>query len=118
MLEPDEARRRRRTAEIVGYWTRRRGLTRQLFADRLGKSKSWVDKIHNGDRQLDRLSLLRDIARVLDVPLAVFIDHEEAERRQGCPDEHEIEAIRLALRRYDPLPTYSGPAARHYRSRT
>jgi transcriptional regulator with XRE-family HTH domain len=92
---------RRRTAEIVRYWMHRRGLTRQLFADRLGKSKSWVDKICNGDRQLDRLSLLRDIARVLDVPLAVFIDHEEAERRQGCPDEHEIDAIRLALRRYD-----------------
>lgn len=45
--------------------------------------------------------MLRDIARVLDVPLAVLIDHEEAQRRQACPDEHEIGAVRQALRRYD-----------------
>ncbi len=100
MTEPD-AEQRHRTAEIVRYWMRRRGLTRQLFGDRLGKSMSWVDKIRNGDRQLDRLSVLRDIARVLDIPLTVLVDHDEAERRQTCPDEHEIGAIRQALRCYD-----------------
>jgi transcriptional regulator with XRE-family HTH domain len=92
---------RRRTADVVLYWMRRRGMTRQVFADRLGKSVSWVDKIRNGDRQLDRLSVLRHIADVLDIPLAVLLDPDEAERRRQCPDEAEIAAVRSALGRYD-----------------
>lgn len=94
---------RRQTADVVLYWVQRRGMTRQVFADRLGKSLSWVDKIRAGDRQLDRLSVLRQIARVLDIPLMVLIDPEEAERRRGCPDEPEIAAIRRALGRYDAI---------------
>jgi transcriptional regulator with XRE-family HTH domain len=101
--EYDEQQQRRQVADLVMYWMRRRGLTRQVFADRLGKSLSWVDKIKNGDRQLDRLSVLRQIAKVLDIPLEVLIDSEEAERRQVCPDEREIAAIRSALRRYDAI---------------
>jgi hypothetical protein len=58
-VSEDGADHRRRAAEAVMYWMRRRGLTRQVFADRLGKSLSWVDKIRAGDRQLDRLSVLR-----------------------------------------------------------
>ena len=88
---------------MVLYWMRRRGMTRQIFADRMGRSLSWVDKIRAGDRQLDRLSVLRQIAGVLDVPLAVLIDPEEAQRRRTCPDDHEIEAIRQALGRYDAI---------------
>jgi len=101
--EHDEQQQRRQVAEIVMYWMRRRGLTRQVFADRLGKSLSWVDKIKNGDRQLDRLSVLRQIAQVLDIPLTVLIDPEEAERQRLCPDDREIAAIRSALRRYDAI---------------
>lgn len=68
MTSPDDQQ-RQQAAEVVRYWVRRRGLTRKIFADRLGKSLSWVDKIKNGDQQLDRLSVLRQIASVLDIPL-------------------------------------------------
>ncbi|MFN2495047.1 MAG: helix-turn-helix domain-containing protein [Pseudonocardiaceae bacterium] len=100
MADPG-AGQRRHTADVVLYWMQRRGMTRQVFADRMGKSLSWVDKIRAGDRQLDRLSVLRHIAGVLDIPLNVLIDPEEAERRRVCPDDREVEAIRQALRRYD-----------------
>ena len=99
----DEQQQRRQVADVVMYWMCRRGLTRQVFADRLGKSVSWVDKIKNGDRQLERLGVLRQIAQVLDIPLQVLIDPEEAERRQRCPDDREIAAIRSALCRYDAI---------------
>lgn len=102
MTDPDHAQ-RQETAAVVLYWMQRRGLTRQVFADRMGKSLSWVDKIRAADRQLDRLSVLRQIASVLDIPLAVLIDAEEAERRQTCPDDREIDAVRQALRRYDAI---------------
>lgn len=39
---------RRQTADVVLYWMQRRGMTRQLFADRMGKSLSWV-KIRTGN---------------------------------------------------------------------
>jgi transcriptional regulator with XRE-family HTH domain len=94
---------RQRTAEVVMYWMRRRGLTRQIFADRLGKSVSWVDKIKNGDRQLDRLSVLKQIASVLDLPLVALIDPDQAERLRPCPNEHELAAVRYALQRYDAI---------------
>jgi transcriptional regulator with XRE-family HTH domain len=100
MTDPDHAQ-RQETAAVVLYWMQRRGMTRKIFADRMGKSLSWVDKIRAGDRQLDRLSVLRQIASVLDIPLAVLIDPEEAERQRTCPDGREIDAIRDALRRYD-----------------
>lgn len=101
--EQEEQLRRRQVADVVLYWMRRRGLTRQIFADRLGKSVSWVDKIKNGDRQLDRLSVLRQIAQVLDIPLQALIDPDEADRRRRCPDDGDIAAIRSALRRYDAI---------------
>ncbi|MGH4016608.1 MAG: helix-turn-helix domain-containing protein, partial [Pseudonocardiaceae bacterium] len=94
---------RRQTADVVLYWMQRRGMTRQLFADRMGKSLSWVDKIRAGDRQLDRLSVLRQISAVLDIPLAALIDPEETERRRVCPDDREIDAVRDAVRRYDAI---------------
>ncbi len=94
---------RQETAAVVFYWMQRRGMTRQIFADRMGKSLSWVDKIRAGDRQLDRLSVLRQIASVLDIPLAVLIDPEEAQRQHACPDNREIDAVRHALRRYDAI---------------
>ncbi|MGH3781934.1 MAG: helix-turn-helix domain-containing protein [Pseudonocardiaceae bacterium] len=102
MTDPDHAQ-RQETAAVVLYWIQRRGLTRKIFADRMGKSLSWVDKIRAGDRQLDRLSVLRQIASVLDIPLAVLVDPEEAERQRTCPDDREIDAVRQALRRYDAI---------------
>lgn len=102
MADPGSGQ-RQRTADVVLYWMQRRGMTRQIFADRMGKSLSWVDKIRAGDRQLDRLSVLQQIASVLDIPLSALIDPEEAERRRVCPDEHEVESIRQALRRYDAI---------------
>lgn len=102
MTDPDHAQ-RQETAAVVLYWMQRRGMTRKIFADRMGKSLSWVDKIRAGDRQLDRLSVLRQIASVLHIPLAVLVDPEEAERQRTCPDDREINDIRHALCRYDAI---------------
>ncbi|GAB3651842.1 helix-turn-helix transcriptional regulator [Actinocorallia lasiicapitis] len=101
MTARDETR--REIARRVTYWMARRGMTRQIFADRLGKSVSWVDKIHTGDRQLDRLSVLEQIADVLGISLATLIDRRTAARAADCADEVEIAALREALQRYDGL---------------
>ncbi|NBE84806.1 helix-turn-helix domain-containing protein [Micromonospora sp. NEAU-HG-1] len=43
----------------------RRGMSQQVFADRIGKSKSWVDKVERGVRTLDRLSVIETVAAAL-----------------------------------------------------
>ncbi|WP_343871410.1 helix-turn-helix transcriptional regulator, partial [Dactylosporangium roseum] len=42
----------------VAYWRNRRKMSQQVFADRLGKSKSWVDKVERGVRRLDKFSVV------------------------------------------------------------
>ncbi|HCU92090.1 MAG TPA: hypothetical protein DHU96_04885 [Actinobacteria bacterium] len=41
----------------IGYWRRRRKLTQAVFADRIGRSKSWVEKVERGERSAGRLSV-------------------------------------------------------------
>ncbi|MFC5942476.1 helix-turn-helix domain-containing protein [Micromonospora harpali] len=84
----------------VAYWRGRRSLSQQVFADRLGKSKSWVDKVERGVRALDRVSVLQEVATVLRIDAAVLLgrDIEPAglvERDAG------VERIRAALSRYE-----------------
>ncbi|WBB71935.1 helix-turn-helix domain-containing protein [Micromonospora sp. WMMD1128] len=84
----------------VAYWRGRRKLSQQMLADRLGKSKSWVDKVERGVRSLDKVSTLREIAVALRIDTAVLLGrHTEpvgvAERVEG------VERIRAALSTYE-----------------
>jgi len=83
----------------IGYW-RRRKLTQAVFADRLGRSKSWVEKVERGERSAGRLSVLDDICQVLHVDVAALIGSEPARRAQACLDDTEVERIRSSLERY------------------
>ncbi|OZV76718.1 XRE family transcriptional regulator [Micromonospora echinospora] len=84
----------------VAYWRVRRKLSQQVFADRLGKSKSWVDKIERGVRSLDKVSTLQAIAAVLRVDTAVLLgrDIHPVEVTERVED---VERIRAALSRYE-----------------
>jgi transcriptional regulator with XRE-family HTH domain len=87
----------------VRYWRERRGMTRKHFGDLVGRSASWVDKIESGERKLDRLSLLEQIAEALGVSPNVLVDDEQSRLVAQCPDPVEIAAIRAALQRYESL---------------
>lgn len=83
----------------VAYLRVRRRLSQQSFADRLGKSKSWVDKVERGVRSLERVSTIREIAAVLRVDVAALLGRDvqpagAAERREG------VARIRAALSTY------------------
>jgi transcriptional regulator with XRE-family HTH domain len=84
----------------IGYWRRRRKLTQAVFADRLGRSKSWVEKVERGDRSAGRLSVLDDICQVLQIDIAALIGSEPARQAQACLDDTEVERIRASLERY------------------
>ncbi|WP_327037630.1 helix-turn-helix domain-containing protein [Micromonospora maris] len=84
----------------VAYLRVRRKLSQQSFADRLGKSKSWVDKVERGVRSLERVSTIRDVAAVLRVDTATLLGRdvkptEVVERSEG------VARIRAALATYE-----------------
>jgi transcriptional regulator with XRE-family HTH domain len=92
----------------VAYWRRRRRMSQQVFADRLGKSKSWVDKVERGVRRLDRCSVVREIAEVLQVEVQLLLDRDLQRRADGAggavcaggADRVDVEAIRNGLECY------------------
>ncbi|MFG1849241.1 helix-turn-helix domain-containing protein [Micromonospora carbonacea] len=92
----------------VAYWRGRRKLSQQMLADRLGKSKSWVDKVERGVRALDKVSTLHDLAAVLRIDAAVLLGRDV--RPAGATERAEgVERIRAALSAYE---ITLGPAAR------
>jgi len=94
----------------IGYWRRRRKLTQAVFADRIGRSKSWVEKVERGERSAGRLSVLDGICEVLQVDLAALVGEEPGRMPQACLDDSEVERIRSSLERYAfDAPADSGP---------
>jgi len=90
-------------------------MTQQQFADRLGKSKSWVDKVERGIRRLEKISTIAAIAEALRIDAAVLMgrDIESA----GTPTRADaptpggtVDRIRVALSTYEVA--LGGPAVR------
>ncbi len=96
----------------VAYWRQRRKMSQQVFADRIGKSKSWVDKVERGARRLDKFSVLYEIADVLQVDVQLMLGSYPKRRPESvnCIDEVEVEEIRDALERYDRIGSIFEPA--------
>ncbi|GGM00160.1 MULTISPECIES: helix-turn-helix domain-containing protein [Micromonospora] len=86
----------------VAYWRQRRKMSQQVFADRLGKSKSWVDKVERGVRRLDKWSVLREVADALDVDPDLLLG-EATPPRPADEATADVEPIRAALTRYPGL---------------
>ncbi|MFI6162224.1 helix-turn-helix domain-containing protein [Micromonospora haikouensis] len=84
----------------VAYWRAQRNMSQQVFADRLGRSKSWVDKVERGVRSLDKVSTLRDIAAVLRIDPDVLIPRADAELE---PAAGGVDVVRDALTRHPAL---------------
>ncbi|MET8552237.1 helix-turn-helix domain-containing protein [Micromonospora zamorensis] len=86
----------------MAQWRVRRGWTQQILADRLGKSKSWVDKVERGVRALDRFSVIQHIAEVLRVDASVLLG-VDARTSVTTVATEGVDGLRAALARYDVL---------------
>ncbi|HIW63275.1 MAG TPA: helix-turn-helix domain-containing protein [Candidatus Stackebrandtia excrementipullorum] len=92
----------------VAYWRQRRGMSQQVFADAIGKSKSWVDKVERGVRRLDKFSVLGEIAEALAIDTQQLMGRDVTRRNDvvNCIDQVEVDSIRASLERYERLGTY------------
>jgi transcriptional regulator with XRE-family HTH domain len=55
--------------ERIAFYRARRGYTQTQLANLVGRRTDWLSKIERGERQLRKLDLLTDVARVLRVSL-------------------------------------------------
>lgn len=96
----------------VAYWRQRRGMSQQVFADAIGKSKSWVDKVERGVRRLDKFSVLNEIADALAIDTQQLMGRDVQRRTDAvtCIDQVEVDSIRASLERYERLGKYLGAA--------
>ncbi|WP_320066251.1 helix-turn-helix transcriptional regulator [Micromonospora sp. RTGN7] len=98
----------------VARWRMRRQMTQQMLADRLGRSKSWVDKVERGVRALDRYPIIQEVAEVLRVDSLVLLGEGRPVPTEAGPLDG-LDDIRAALARYDIRRTTASEAdtARH-----
>ncbi|GLY24444.1 helix-turn-helix domain-containing protein [Micromonospora sp. NBRC 101691] len=87
----------------------RRGMSQQVFADRIGRSKSWVDKVERGVRTLDRLPMIETVAAALGVAPAVLVGRQ-ARSAPATDATAAVEQVRAALASYDTPPDGDGPS--------
>ncbi|MDG4770201.1 helix-turn-helix domain-containing protein [Solwaraspora sp. WMMD792] len=93
----------------IALWRVRRRMTQQVLADRVGRSKSWVEKVERGVRTLDRFSLIRQVAEVLRVDPAELVGPDRPSGAGGAVDG--VAAVRAALASYEVFTAAdSGPA--------
>ena len=87
----------------IAYWRERRGITQKLLADRIGRSKSWIEKVEAGTRSANRIPILMAICRELRIDLPVLIGRDPTRDTRECINDIQVEAIRASLERYDAI---------------
>jgi transcriptional regulator with XRE-family HTH domain len=94
----------RSIGERIAHHRRNLGLTQEGLAMRLFRSKSWVTKIERGERPLDSVRTLVDVARALGVQVR-DLTGQPWFPESGGPGHDAIPAIRRALTSITPPST-------------
>ncbi|WP_203834857.1 helix-turn-helix domain-containing protein [Winogradskya humida] len=91
------------TGQRVAFYRRRRGMSQEVLAGLVGKTGEWLRKVETNRADLDRLSVIRAIAKALDVSLGDLIG--EPDLFEWSPDSgrETIPALRAALHDYSHL---------------
>ena len=89
--------------ERVAWYRRRRGMSQEVLAGLVGRTADWLQKAENNRIELDRLSVIRSLAQVLDISIGdligepILLDWTADTRTQTVP------ALRAALMDYSQL---------------
>ncbi|MEV6488816.1 helix-turn-helix transcriptional regulator [Actinoplanes sp. NPDC051633] len=88
------------TGQRVAFYRRRRGMSQEVLAGLVGKTGEWLRKIETNRAELDRLSVIRAVAKTLDVSLGDLIG--EPDLFEWSPDSgrETIPSLRAALHDY------------------
>lgn len=97
--------------ERIAWYRRRRGMSQAVLADLVGRTVDWLSKIENNRIDLDRLSVIKDLANALHVSLGDLLvepslmDFAPTGERQG------VRALRDGLVNYRLITPFDAVAA-------
>jgi transcriptional regulator with XRE-family HTH domain/tetratricopeptide (TPR) repeat protein len=85
----------------IRYWRERRGIPRALFAELIGRSKSWVEMAETGQRAPYRIDDLAHIATALRIDLGALLC-EPIPEQAGDQQQQLLGMLRDAFQGNDP----------------
>ena len=97
--------------ERVRAYRRRRGLSQAALAGLVGRSESWLSQVERGVRSVDRLSVVAEMARVLNVDVQDLTGRPWQYAPNGGVDVESLSEVRRTFTRYDHLRGTSAPAS-------
>lgn len=86
--------------ERVAWYRRRKGISQEVLAGLVGRTADWLQKAERNRIELDRVSVLRELARVLDVPLSYLLPAPCPSDRTPDVMQTGVAALRAALTDY------------------
>jgi tetratricopeptide (TPR) repeat protein/DNA-binding XRE family transcriptional regulator len=89
--------------ERVAWYRRRRGMSQEVLAGLVGRTADWLQKAENNRIELDRLSVIRSLARALDVSIGDLIGEPMLLDWTADSRSRTVPALRAALMDYSQL---------------
>ena len=77
--------------ERIRIYRTRRGLSQIKLANLIGRSENWLSQIERGERPIQRLGPLAELARVLEVPMTELIGTDPKARRDPAEQHAAVE---------------------------
>ncbi|MFC5140530.1 helix-turn-helix domain-containing protein [Actinomycetospora rhizophila] len=84
----------------VAAYRRRRGLSQAALAGLIGRSESWLSQVERGVRSVDKMSVLLDMSRVLDVEVQALTGTPWQLAPNGGSRAEGLASVRGVLNRY------------------
>ncbi|WFE21629.1 helix-turn-helix transcriptional regulator [Solwaraspora sp. WMMD937] len=98
--------------ERVAWYRRRRGLSQEVLAGLVGRTADWLGKVENNRIDLDRLSVIKALADVLDVGLGDLLAEPTLLDWTGDSGTSTVPALRAALTDYRAVTQLAGNGSR------
>ncbi|MFC9438957.1 helix-turn-helix domain-containing protein [Nocardia sp. NPDC057030] len=89
--------------ERVSWYRRRRGISQRVLADLVGRTEDWLNKIENNRIQLDRISVIQNLATQLDITLGDLLAEPSLVDSSQASGKPTVPALRETLLSYNHL---------------
>ena len=94
--------------ERIAWYRRRRGLSQDVLAGRVGRTVDWLSKVENNRIGLDRLSIVKAVAAVLDVTVGDLLAEPSLVEWAPGTGQRTVPAVRDALMNYSQITPLAG----------
>ncbi|MEW2573662.1 helix-turn-helix transcriptional regulator [Streptomyces sp. NPDC047070] len=85
------------TGDRIKLYRQRKGLSQAALGGLIGRSEDWVSKVERGVIPVDKLSVLLELARVLDIRELAELTGRSIALMPGSPEHESVPAIRRAM---------------------